>query len=115
MNSEKGRIRGELAIGRGTSRHTLVFGGSDADPNHDAVIRIGGEAPGRRAHSKPRCEDHVQYRVAGAGDQREAERTEDLADAVCRLAETGGARARARVITFDRVGGQVREAALDAE
>src|SRR5260370_28419485 len=54
-------IRGELAIGRGTSRHTLVFGGSDADPNHDAVMRIGvglqptgltrGEAPRRRAHS----------------------------------------------------------------
>src|SRR6266853_362577 len=39
-------IRGELAIGRGTSRHTLVFGGSHADPNHDAVMRIGGEAPG---------------------------------------------------------------------
>jgi hypothetical protein len=54
MNGERGRIRGELAIGRGTSRHTLVFGGSDADPDHDAVIRIGGEAPGRRAHSKPR-------------------------------------------------------------
>jgi hypothetical protein len=69
MNSEKGRIRGELAIGRGTSRHTLVFGGSDADPNHDAVIRIGGEAPGRRAHSKPRRADHVQYRVAATSDR----------------------------------------------
>jgi hypothetical protein len=34
------------------------------DRNHDAVMRIGGEAPGRRAHSKPRLEDHVQYRVA---------------------------------------------------
>ena len=64
MNGERGRIRGELAIGRGTSRHTLVFGGSDADPDHDAVIRIGGEAPGRRAHSKPRRAGHVQYRVA---------------------------------------------------
>src|SRR6266850_4833740 len=39
-------IRGELAIGRGTSRHTLVFGRSVRDPDHDAVMRIGGEAPG---------------------------------------------------------------------
>jgi hypothetical protein len=34
------------------------------DRNHDAVVRIGGEAPRRRAHSKPRLEGHVQYRVA---------------------------------------------------
>jgi hypothetical protein len=34
------------------------------DRNHDAVVRIGGEAPRRRAHSKPRLEDHVLYRVA---------------------------------------------------
>jgi hypothetical protein len=25
-----------------------------SEPNHDAVLRIGGEAPGRRAHSKSR-------------------------------------------------------------
>jgi hypothetical protein len=35
-----------------------------ADRDHDAVMRIGGEAPRRRAHSKPRLEDQVQYRVA---------------------------------------------------
>src|SRR5260370_22980226 len=52
-------IRGELAIGRGSSRHTLVFGGSDADPNHDAVMRIGGEAPRRRAHSLRRRASHA--------------------------------------------------------
>jgi len=34
------------------------------DRNHDAVVRIGGEAPRRRAHSKPRLKDHVHYRVA---------------------------------------------------
>ena len=28
------------------------------DRNHDAVMRIGGEAPRRRAHSKPRREGH---------------------------------------------------------
>jgi hypothetical protein len=32
------------------SRHNLVFGGSK-DPNHDAVMRIGSEAPRRRTHS----------------------------------------------------------------
>jgi hypothetical protein len=34
------------------------------DRNHDAVMRIGGEAPRRRAHSKPRLKDHVQGRGA---------------------------------------------------
>jgi hypothetical protein len=28
------------------------------DRDHDAVMRIGGEAPGRRAHSKPRLKGH---------------------------------------------------------
>ena len=43
-------IRGEPAFGRGSSRHNLVSGGSK-DPNHDAVMRIGSEAPKRRTHS----------------------------------------------------------------
>src|SRR5262249_35663019 len=55
-------IRGELASGRGTARHTLVFGGSDADPDHDAVIRIGGEAPRRRAPSLRRPASHACLR-----------------------------------------------------
>jgi len=46
-----GMIRGELAIGRGPRAYTLVFGGSDADPDHDAAMRIDGEVPWRRAHS----------------------------------------------------------------
>ena len=60
---------GTISIGRGTARHTLVFGGSDADPDHDAVIRIGvglqptgltrGEAPRRRAHSLRRRASHA--------------------------------------------------------
>ena len=40
-----------------------------ADPNHDAVIRIGGEAPGRRAHSQPRHGGHVPGRVAATSDR----------------------------------------------
>ena len=52
-------IRGELAIGRGHSRYTLVFGRSCADLDHDAVMRIGGEAPGRQAHSLGRRDSHA--------------------------------------------------------
>ncbi len=43
-------IRGEPAFGRDQSRHNLVSGGSK-DPNHDAVMRIGSEAPRRRTRS----------------------------------------------------------------
>src|SRR5271166_4936299 len=46
-------IRGEPACGRDQSRHNLVSGGSK-DPNHDAVMRIGSEAPKRRTHSSIR-------------------------------------------------------------
>jgi hypothetical protein len=42
--------RGARLQGAEQSRHNLVFGGSK-DPNHDAVIRIGSEAPRRRTHS----------------------------------------------------------------
>ena len=44
-------IRGGARFsGAHQSRHNLVSGGSK-DPNHDAVIRIGSEAPKRRTHS----------------------------------------------------------------
>jgi hypothetical protein len=46
-------IRGEPALGADESRHNLVFGGSK-DPNHDAAMRIGREAPKRRTHSSSR-------------------------------------------------------------
>jgi hypothetical protein len=39
------RIRGELAIGAHL-RATDLYAVGSFDPNHDAVIRIGGEAPG---------------------------------------------------------------------
>jgi hypothetical protein len=38
-------IGGEPARGRAWRRN-LVFGGSLGDPDHDAVVRIGGKAPG---------------------------------------------------------------------
>ena len=43
--------RGEPAVGRESSRRDLVFGWVRLDPDHEAVIRFKGEAPGRRAHS----------------------------------------------------------------
>ena len=45
-------IRGEPAFGHGKSRHNLVSGRSK-DPNHDAVMRIGSEAPKRRSPISP--------------------------------------------------------------
>src|SRR5689334_16812463 len=38
-------IEGKLARGRGVSRRNLVSGRSPWDRNHDAAMRIGGEAP----------------------------------------------------------------------
>src|SRR5690349_20332452 len=34
------------------SRRDLVFGWIPGDPDHEAAMRFGGEAPGRRAHSQ---------------------------------------------------------------
>ena len=36
---------------------------------HDAIMRIGGEAPRRRAHSTPRHESHVGARVAATSNR----------------------------------------------
>src|SRR6516164_7582306 len=73
-------VRGEFAIKARTSRHKLVSGGLCCELNHDAVIRIGGEAPGRRAHSKPRHKGHVQYRVAATSDRHLQSVISTLAD-----------------------------------
>ena len=47
--------RGARFRGADQSRHNLVFGGSK-NPNHDAAMRIGSEAPKRRTHSSNRHE-----------------------------------------------------------
>ncbi len=39
------------------------------DPDHDAAMRIGGEAPGRRAHSSTRHESHRKARVTATSDR----------------------------------------------
>src|SRR5262245_53016607 len=48
--SARRRSEGSPRSGADLSRHNLVFGGSK-DPNHDAVMRIGSEAPRQRTHS----------------------------------------------------------------
>src|SRR5690348_18326391 len=62
-------IGGEPAPGRGPARHNLVSGRPATGPDHDAAMRIGGGAPGRRAHSEPRRGGHVPGRVAATSDR----------------------------------------------
>src|SRR3712207_8538571 len=71
---ECGGRRGARQWRRGSSRRELVCGGSH-DPNHDAAMRIGGEAPGRRAHSAPRLGGHACARVAATSDRRDRKST----------------------------------------
>ena len=72
-------IRGEPAIAREDRAATLYSVGPTREPDHEAVIRFGGEAPRRRAHSNERFNDHVQARVTTTSDRdRPAGRT-DLA------------------------------------
>src|SRR5437870_13088845 len=47
-------VRAEPCHGRGLSRHDLVFGGAIEARDHDAAMRIGGDAPGQRDHSVER-------------------------------------------------------------
>src|ERR1700682_4922792 len=62
-------IRGEPAFERGSvPRHNLVFGGSK-DPNHDAVMRIGSEAPKRRTHSSIRHESQGTSRDSATSNR----------------------------------------------
>ena len=54
-------VRGELAIGRIFAPHTCMRS-VRTDPDHDTVIRIGGEAPGGGPHSLRRHLCHVTCR-----------------------------------------------------
>src|SRR4051812_21992776 len=49
---------------------TLYSVGPRAGPDHDAVMRIGGEAPGRRAHSRKRYRHHGLLRVTATSDRQ---------------------------------------------
>src|SRR5262249_9320397 len=53
-------IRGELVIGRGIAPQPCIRS-IRVDRGHDAVMRIGGEAPGRQVHSAQRLASHGFY------------------------------------------------------
>ena len=52
------QFRGEFAISDADRAPQPCIRSIREDRNHDAVIRISGEAPGRRAHSSQRLESH---------------------------------------------------------
>ena len=48
---------------------TSLYPADRGDPGHDPAMRIGGEAPGRRAHSSTRHESHRKARVTATSDR----------------------------------------------
>src|SRR5437764_15280825 len=50
-------------------RATYLYSADPEDPDHDAVIRIGGEVPKRRVHSALRPESHASARRAATSDR----------------------------------------------
>ena len=78
-------IRGELAIGRISLRRNLVFGRILPDPDHDAVIRIGGEAPGGGPILESGVERHGLLRVAATSDRDRNRRRVRQAPKACRI------------------------------
>ena len=61
------RIRGELAM-RAHLRATDLYAVGSFDPNHDAVVRIGGEAPGGGSILSGRHQCHVRIRRPATSD-----------------------------------------------
>ena len=51
-------------------RATPLYSVGPRGPDHDAVMRISGEAPGRRAHSRKRCRHHAMLRVTATSDRQ---------------------------------------------
>jgi hypothetical protein len=89
-------IGGEPALGRDQSRHNLVSGGSK-DPNHDAAMRIGSEAPKRRTHSFPRHKSHGTNRDPATSNRHRRPVTSARTD----WAETVGCLRRPRFMMRD--------------
>ncbi len=66
---DRKRTEGSLPW-RATDRAAYLYSvGSAWEPDHEAVIRFGGEAPRRRAHSNERFDDHVPARVTTTSDR----------------------------------------------
>src|SRR3982750_4039090 len=66
--AEPRRSEGSLPSGA-DHRATTLYSAGPEGPDHDAVMRIGGEAPGRRAHSRKRCRHHGLLRVTATSDR----------------------------------------------
>src|SRR5215213_1040352 len=61
-------IRGEFAIGRAGHRAATLYSVGPQGPDHDAAMRIGGEAPGRRVQSEQRLSGHSLVRRTATSD-----------------------------------------------
>src|SRR6202048_2699673 len=68
-------IRGELAIGRIFAPH-ICMRSVRLDPDHDAVMRIGGKAPGGGPHSLRRHCVPCKLPVPATSDRQSAVRAE---------------------------------------
>jgi len=74
------RIRGELAIGSHL-RATDLYAVGSFDPDHDAVMRIGGEAPGGGAILSGGIKCQVRIRHPATSDRQFGRRAEKPARA----------------------------------
>src|ERR1700736_2260342 len=74
------RIRGELAIGAHL-RATDLYAVGSFDPDHDAVMRIGGEAPGGGPILSVGIKCHVRIRLPATSDRQFGSRAEKPARA----------------------------------
>jgi hypothetical protein len=61
--------RGARFLQRDETRAASLYPVGRETHTHDAIMRIGGEAPRRRAHSTPRHESHVGTRVAATSNR----------------------------------------------
>ena len=74
------RTEGSPPSGAKDRAATLYSVGPTREPDHEAAIRFGGEAPRRRAHSNERLNDHVLARVTATSDRDRPA----VQDSVCR-------------------------------
>jgi hypothetical protein len=63
------RTEGSLPLCAKTRAAPLYSVSPVLGPDHEAIIRFGGKAPRRRAHSNERFDDHVQARVTTTSDR----------------------------------------------
>ena len=77
------RTEGSPPSGAKDRAATLYSVGPTREPDHEAAIRFGGEAPRRRAHSNERFNDHVPARVTTTSD-RERPARQDRSPPACR-------------------------------